>query len=166
VLTHKNLIVNAMTSAQEACLSLPRRPDLPFVAPKVMSITPFFHIAGVMSIIKNVVSVTPMVVMEFDPLELLKTIERERVTFLFLVPTMWLIVMDHPDFKKVVAYVVRRPGATAGANDIIVYVGGDLASYKKPKEVLFVDELPISATGKILKREIRKAYMSRLKEKE
>jgi fatty-acyl-CoA synthase len=33
-------------------------------------------------------------------LELLKAIEAERVTFLFLVPTMWLIVMDHPDFKK------------------------------------------------------------------
>lgn len=117
VLTHKNLIVNAMTSAQEASLSLPRRPDLPFLAPKVMSITPFFHIAGVMSIIKNVVSVTPMVVMEFDPLELLKKIERERVTFLFLVPTMWLIVMDHPDFKKYDVSSLRT--AAYGADKIL-----------------------------------------------
>jgi acyl-CoA synthetase (AMP-forming)/AMP-acid ligase II len=53
-----------------------------------MSITPFFHIAGVVGIVKNIVSVTPMIVMDFDPPELLKIIEAERVTYMFLVPVM------------------------------------------------------------------------------
>jgi len=100
VLTHKNMVGNAMGISMDAALSLPRRGDLPFIPPKVMSITPFFHIAGVVGIVKNIVSVTPMIVMDFDPLELLKVIESEKVTFMFLVPVMWKIVMDHPDFKK------------------------------------------------------------------
>jgi acyl-CoA synthetase (AMP-forming)/AMP-acid ligase II len=65
-----------------------------------MSVTPFFHIAGVVSIIKTMQALTPMVILDFDPVELLKAVERERITFLFLVPAMWLMVMNHPDFKK------------------------------------------------------------------
>jgi acyl-CoA synthetase (AMP-forming)/AMP-acid ligase II len=100
VLTHKNLIINAMTISQESSFSLPRRPDLPFIPPKVMSITPFFHIAGIVSVIKNMVTLTPMVVEDFDPVRLLKAIEAERITYLFLVPAMWLLVMNHPEFKN------------------------------------------------------------------
>jgi acyl-CoA synthetase (AMP-forming)/AMP-acid ligase II len=100
VLTHKNLVINAMTISQEASFSLPRRPDLPVIAPKVMSITPFFHIAGIVSVIKNMVTLTPMVIEDFDPVRLLKAIETERITYLFLVPAMWLLVMNHPEFKK------------------------------------------------------------------
>ena len=62
VLTHKNLIINAMTTCQETAFSLPRRPDLPFITQKVMSITPFFHIAGILSVVKNMVTLTPMVI--------------------------------------------------------------------------------------------------------
>jgi fatty-acyl-CoA synthase len=100
ILTHKNLIINAMTTNQESFFSIPRRPDLPFIPPKVMSITPFFHIAGILSVIKNMVTLTPMVIEDFEPVQLLKAIEAERVTYLFLVPAMWLLVMNHPDFKK------------------------------------------------------------------
>jgi acyl-CoA synthetase (AMP-forming)/AMP-acid ligase II len=100
ILTHKNLVINAMTTHQESSLALPRRPDLPFIPPKVMSITPFFHIAGILSVIKNMVTLTPMVIEDFEPVQLLKAIEAERVTYLFLVPAMWLLVMNHPDFKK------------------------------------------------------------------
>jgi acyl-CoA synthetase (AMP-forming)/AMP-acid ligase II len=100
ILTHKNLVVNAMTTIQETAFSLPRRPDLPLIDQKVMSITPFFHIAGILSVVKNMVSLTPMVIEDFDPVRLLKAIEAERVTYLFLVPAMWLLVLNHPDFKK------------------------------------------------------------------
>ena len=100
VLTHKNLIINDMTTCQETSFSLPRRPELPFIAQKVMSITPFFHIAGILSVVKNMVALTPMVIEDFDPVQLLKAIEAERVTYLFLVPAMWLLVLNHPDFKK------------------------------------------------------------------
>ena len=100
VLTHKNLIINAMTTCQETAFSLPRRPDLPFITQKVMSITPFFHIAGILSVVKNMVTLTPMVIEDFDPVRLLRAIETERITYLFLVPAMWLLVLNHPDFMK------------------------------------------------------------------
>jgi acyl-CoA synthetase (AMP-forming)/AMP-acid ligase II len=45
-------------------------------------------------------TMTPMVIADFDPVALLKALEAERVTFLFLIPAMWLLVMNHPDFKK------------------------------------------------------------------
>ena len=115
VLTHKNLIINAMTTCQETSFSLPRRPNLPFIAQKVMSITPFFHIAGILGVIKNMVALTPMVIEDFDPVQLLKAIEAERVTYLFLVPAMWLLVLNHPDFKK---YDVRSLRTAAYGADI------------------------------------------------
>ena len=100
ILSHKNLIINAMTIDRENAYSLPRKPDLPFIPPKVLSITPFFHVAGIVGIIKTMYMMTPMVIQEFEPLELLKTIVREKITFLFLVPAMWQMVMNHPDFHK------------------------------------------------------------------
>jgi acyl-CoA synthetase (AMP-forming)/AMP-acid ligase II len=100
VLTHKNLIINALAITQETFFSLPRRPDLPDIEPKVISITPFFHIAGIVSVVKTMLNMNPMVVIDFEPVALLKAIESEKATFLFLVPAMWLILMNHPDFGK------------------------------------------------------------------
>jgi acyl-CoA synthetase (AMP-forming)/AMP-acid ligase II len=100
VLTHKNLIVNAMTIIQESLSSLPRRADLPCIEPKVLSITPFFHIAGIMSVIRNMFQMIPVVVLDFEPVTLLETIQSEKVTSLFLVPAMWLMVINHPEFKN------------------------------------------------------------------
>jgi fatty-acyl-CoA synthase len=48
-----------------------------------------------------------------------------------------------------VAYVVRRPGATAGAEEIVRHVGTQLARFKVPREVVFVDTLPRNALGKV-----------------
>ena len=115
VLTHKNLIINAMTIYQDTFFSLPRRQDLPYIEPKVISVTPFFHIAGVVSIIKTMLYLNPMVVIDFEPVALLQAIESEKATFLFLVPAMWLIVMNHPDFKK---YDVRSLRTAAYGADI------------------------------------------------
>jgi len=55
----------------------------------------------------------------------------------------------------VVAVVVRRAGSALSANDLTAYAGQRLAGYKKPRRVEFVDSLPISAYGKVLKRELR-----------
>jgi acyl-CoA synthetase (AMP-forming)/AMP-acid ligase II len=104
------VVGNAMGISMDAALSLPRRGDLPYIPPKVMSITPFFHIAGAVGIVKNIVSVTPMIVMDFDPLELLEVIEAERVTYMFLVPVMWKMVMDHPDFNNYDVSSLRTAG--------------------------------------------------------
>jgi fatty-acyl-CoA synthase len=63
--------------------------------------------------------------------------------------------------ESLVAYVVLRPGRAASAEELRVHVGAVLADYKKPRQVLFVPELPRNPTGKVLKRELRAMYMTR-----
>lgn len=54
-----------------------------------------------------------------------------------------------------VACVVLKPGAAATQEDLIAFLRDHLAGYKVPRSVAFFDALPISAAGKILKRELR-----------
>jgi acyl-CoA synthetase (AMP-forming)/AMP-acid ligase II len=63
--------------------------------------------------------------------------------------------------ERIVAYVVAKPGAEITEDHIKNYVGEKLASYKKPKEVYFVDELPYTPSGKLLKRVLREQYQER-----
>jgi long-chain acyl-CoA synthetase len=60
--------------------------------------------------------------------------------------------------EKVTAVIVLRPGATATESEIITLCRDNLASYKKPKQVVFVDELPKTVSGKIVKRELRSQF--------
>jgi acyl-CoA synthetase (AMP-forming)/AMP-acid ligase II len=60
--------------------------------------------------------------------------------------------------ERVVAYVVARNGWTILAEDITSHVAGQLAGYKKPRDVWIVDELPKGSTGKILKTELRREH--------
>ena len=57
--------------------------------------------------------------------------------------------------ETVKAFVVLKPGQTATAEDIIQTARENLASYQKPRQVAFLDELPKAPTGKILKRLLR-----------
>jgi len=59
------------------------------------------------------------------------------------------------------AFVVVRPGATLSANDVIRFLEGKLARYKLPKAVHFLDVLPRTAYGKVVKPELRKWYQER-----
>jgi long-chain acyl-CoA synthetase len=54
------------------------------------------------------------------------------------------------------AYVVLRPGAAATEADIIDHCRPHLAAYKMPRSVRFVDDLPKTSTGKVMRRELRK----------
>ncbi len=58
------------------------------------------------------------------------------------------------NMEKVVAAVALSPGATVTEDELKAYVKKNLASFKAPKEVVFLDELPRNATGKILKRSL------------
>ncbi|MNC97650.1 Acetyl-coenzyme A synthetase [compost metagenome] len=56
------------------------------------------------------------------------------------------------------AFVVPRSDAAPGpalADEIRGFVGERLAWYQAPREIVFVDELPLTATGKIIRRELR-----------
>ncbi|WP_067887146.1 FadD3 family acyl-CoA ligase [Nocardia vaccinii] len=53
------------------------------------------------------------------------------------------------------AFIVRRPGSTLTAEDVIAHAKQTLANFKVPRYVEFRDELPYSAAGKVLKRQLR-----------
>ena len=60
--------------------------------------------------------------------------------------------------EAVKALVVRRPGSPCTADDLVAFAREHLAGYKLPRSVDFVDELPRTPTGKVLKRELRERY--------
>lgn len=60
--------------------------------------------------------------------------------------------------ESVAAFVELEPGASVSAEVLIQHCAGELASYKKPKHVIFVRELPKNSTGKVLKTELRRAF--------
>lgn len=67
-------------------------------------------------------------------------------------------VADRVWGERVIAVVVRESHPEGGEAELIEHCGRFLASYKKPKQVDFVEELPVSPYGKVLKRELRQRY--------
>jgi len=57
--------------------------------------------------------------------------------------------------QRLQAFVVPSNGQALTEADVQEYVKQNLARYKVPREVVFMDELPRNATGKVLKRELR-----------
>ena len=69
-----------------------------------------------------------------------------------------VIGVPHPHSGEAVkAYVVVEPGVSVEEDDIIQHCEAHLARYKCPQKVLFVDEIPQSANGKVLRKELRAA---------
>jgi len=62
--------------------------------------------------------------------------------------------------EAVTAVVVLRPGLEVSEAQLIEHCRADLASFKKPRRVLFLSELPKNPSGKILKRELRRLLES------
>ena len=54
--------------------------------------------------------------------------------------------------------VVPKPGATPSRDDILGYLNGKIAKWWTPDDVVFVDELPHTATGKIKKTTLREQF--------
>ncbi len=67
-----------------------------------------------------------------------------------------VIGVPHPHSGEAVkAYVVVAPGASVEEDDVIAHSEAHLARYKCPQKVMFVDEIPVSATGKVLRKLLR-----------
>jgi long-chain acyl-CoA synthetase len=78
------------------------------------------------------------------------------------------VLMTHPDVslaavigvpheshgEEIKAVVIRNQGATLTEDELIAWAKEQMANYKYPRIVEFVDALPMTATGKILKREL------------
>jgi long-chain acyl-CoA synthetase len=57
--------------------------------------------------------------------------------------------------ETVKAYVSLRPGRSADEAELIAFCRERMAAYKYPRQVEFLDEIPKTVTGKLLRRELR-----------
>ncbi|MBI2835378.1 MAG: long-chain fatty acid--CoA ligase [Acidobacteria bacterium] len=84
---------------------------------------------------------------------------RELEEVIMTHPAVSLVaVVGVPDPKygeEVKAFVVKRPGVEVSEEELLNWCGTQFASYKTPRMIEFRETLPISPTGKILKRELR-----------
>ena len=67
-------------------------------------------------------------------------------------------VPDEKWVERVHAVIVLKPGQKVSADDIVNFCKENLARYKAPRSVEFVDSLPKNPQGKILKKELRAKY--------
>jgi long-chain acyl-CoA synthetase len=67
-------------------------------------------------------------------------------------------VPDERYGEALFAAIVTAPGEALGEEEIITHCRGKIGGYKIPRRMAFLDELPKSAMGKILKNELRKTY--------
>ncbi len=68
---------------------------------KTLLSAPIYHVAGLTAIMSSIWGGRTLVILpQFEPELWLETVERERITHSFVVPTMLKRIMDHPDFDK------------------------------------------------------------------
>jgi fatty-acyl-CoA synthase len=78
-------------------------------------------------------------------------------------------VFGVPDAKygeEVCAWIVLRAGEQCSAEEVQDFCRGQIAHYKVPKYIRFVDELPMTVTGKVQKFVMRERMIQELKLKE
>ena len=67
-----------------------------------------------------------------------------------------VIGIPHDEWgEEIKACIVLKDGVTCSKEDIINFAKSNIAAYKYPRIVDFYDSLPLNATGKILKTELR-----------
>ena len=72
-----------------------------------------------------------------------------------------VIGLPHADFgEAVTAVIVTKPGANLTEDGIKQALSADIAKFKQPKKVFFVDELPRNTMGKVQKNVLRDTYQS------
>jgi fatty-acyl-CoA synthase len=70
-----------------------------------------------------------------------------------------VIGVPHPRWQEVGrAVIVVKEGQTLSEQDVIQFCQDKLARFKIPKSAVFVEALPRTAAGKVLKRELRDTY--------
>lgn len=70
-----------------------------------------------------------------------------------------VIAVPHPKWQeRPLLLVVAREGTNPTRDDILQHLAGQVAKWWLPDDVVFVDELPHTATGKVLKLELRKQF--------
>ena len=75
-------------------------------------------------------------------------------------------VVGKPDALRtevVKAYVVRKAGSDVGAQELQDWVKERLASYSYPREVTFLDALPMTVTGKVIRKELKRLAVAEVR---
>lgn len=92
VLTHKNVFMNSVNMCLECSLT---KDEVQVIS------TPLFHIGGISALTMLIlVGGTTILLQKFDPEHLLQIFEKEKVTYSFMVPSMWNILLELPSFKN------------------------------------------------------------------
>jgi fatty-acyl-CoA synthase len=69
------------------------------------------------------------------------------------------IAARHPKWdERPLLVVVRKPGATLTRDELLAFFEGKVAKWWTPDDVLFVDAIPLGATGKMQKNKLRELY--------
>jgi fatty-acyl-CoA synthase len=74
-------------------------------------------------------------------------------------------VVSYPDARLSevgVAFVKRQPGHALTEAEVMAHCKGRIASFKIPRHVVFVDELPMTSSGKIQKVKLREEALQRI----
>jgi fatty-acyl-CoA synthase len=70
-----------------------------------------------------------------------------------------VIAVPHPKwYERPLLIVVKAPGANPSKDEILAHVATRLARWQVPDDVVFVESLPLTATGKISKKDLRAAF--------
>lgn len=62
--------------------------------------------------------------------------------------------------EAVTAFIVKKADSQLSENDLRAFCRNEIAGYKVPKKVYFIDSLPLSASGKVLKSSLKKQFSS------
>jgi acyl-CoA synthetase (AMP-forming)/AMP-acid ligase II len=69
------------------------------------------------------------------------------------------IAVPHPKWdERPLLVVMKKPGASATAADILAHFDGKIAKWQVPDDVVFVDSIPLGATGKMQKNKLREQF--------
>jgi len=70
-----------------------------------------------------------------------------------------VIGVDDAEYhERLAAFVVRKPDEELTEQELRDFVKQNLARYKAPRDVLFIDQLPRNPAGKVLKRNLRNLH--------
>lgn len=102
VLSHKNLISNAISTIVEMKLSK---------AMKQLTITPLFHIAAMQHILlASLVQGTTYIHREFEPMKVLHDIQDYKLENLFMIPSIWIVLLEIPTLSEFDLSSVKKCG--------------------------------------------------------
>jgi fatty-acyl-CoA synthase len=92
--------------------------------------------------------------------EWISSIDIENVACLHPdVATAVCIAARHPKWdERPLLLIVKKPGRALDSDQLLAFFDGRVAKWWRPDAVVFIDEVPLGATGKVLKNRLREQY--------